>query len=133
MVKPDHIKKLRHVAEIHGTNLFHIKFLGCTNIKCQKGPVLPPAQVFYFNGFNLFFVQNNTNVKFILEVKLGTYHVSGGRVVRTQRVQPSFLEFRKRAHSRCRVFIPLPQVHSLMVPAQNVSIHISHSILEHNF
>jgi hypothetical protein len=30
---------------------FHIKFLDRTNIKCQIGPVLPLAQVFYFNGF----------------------------------------------------------------------------------
>jgi hypothetical protein len=34
----------------HGTNLFHLKFLGRTNIKCQNGPVLPSAQVFYFNS-----------------------------------------------------------------------------------
>jgi hypothetical protein len=38
------------LRKIHGTNFFHIKFLGRTNIKCQNGPVLPPAQVFYFNG-----------------------------------------------------------------------------------
>jgi hypothetical protein len=34
--------------KIHGTNFFHIKFLGCTIIKCQNGPVLAPAQVYYF-------------------------------------------------------------------------------------
>jgi hypothetical protein len=50
-VKPDHKnKKPRHVAENHETNFFHIKFLDRTNIKCQHGPELPPAQVFYFNG-----------------------------------------------------------------------------------
>jgi hypothetical protein len=38
------------LRKIHGTNFFHIKFLGHLNIKCQNGPVLPPAQVFYFNG-----------------------------------------------------------------------------------
>jgi hypothetical protein len=32
------------LRKIYGTNFFH------TNIKCQNGPVLPPAQVFYFNG-----------------------------------------------------------------------------------
>jgi hypothetical protein len=38
------------LRKIHGTNFFHIKYLGSTNIKCQNKPVLPPAQVFYFNG-----------------------------------------------------------------------------------
>jgi hypothetical protein len=38
------------LRKIHGTNFFHIKFLGRYNIKCQNGPVLPPAQDFYFNG-----------------------------------------------------------------------------------
>jgi hypothetical protein len=38
------------LRKIHGTNFIHIKFLDRTNIKCQNGPVLPPAQVFYFNG-----------------------------------------------------------------------------------
>jgi hypothetical protein len=38
------------LRKIHGTNFFHIKFLGRLNIKCQNGSVLPPAQVFYFNG-----------------------------------------------------------------------------------
>jgi hypothetical protein len=33
--------------------LIHIKFLGRTSIKYQNGPVLPPAQVFYFNGQSL--------------------------------------------------------------------------------
>jgi hypothetical protein len=33
------------LLKIHGTN-----FLGPTNIKCQNEPVLPPAQVFYFNS-----------------------------------------------------------------------------------
>jgi hypothetical protein len=27
--------------------------MGRTNIKCQNGPVLPPAQVFYFNGHHI--------------------------------------------------------------------------------
>jgi hypothetical protein len=38
------------LRKIHGTNFFHVIFLGRTNIKCQKEPVLPTAQVFYFNG-----------------------------------------------------------------------------------
>jgi hypothetical protein len=41
------------LRKIHGSNVFHIKFLGPTNIKCENGPVLPPAQVFYFNGQSL--------------------------------------------------------------------------------
>jgi hypothetical protein len=31
-------------------NFFHTKFVDRSNIKCQNGPVLPPARVFYFNG-----------------------------------------------------------------------------------
>jgi hypothetical protein len=38
------------LRKIHGTNLFHIKFLRRTNIKCQNKPVLPPTRAFYFNG-----------------------------------------------------------------------------------
>jgi hypothetical protein len=38
------------LRKIHGTNSFHIKLLDRTNIKCHNGQVLPPAQVFYFNG-----------------------------------------------------------------------------------
>jgi hypothetical protein len=38
------------LRKIHETNIFHIKFLGRNSIKCQNGQVLPPAQVFYFNG-----------------------------------------------------------------------------------
>jgi hypothetical protein len=38
------------LRKIRGTNFFHIKLLDHTNIKCQNEPVLPPAQVFYFNG-----------------------------------------------------------------------------------
>jgi hypothetical protein len=38
------------LRKIHGTNFFHINFLDHPNIKCQNGPVLPPAQVSYFNG-----------------------------------------------------------------------------------
>jgi hypothetical protein len=38
------------LRKIHGTNFFHIKFLSRSNIKCQNGRVLPPAQGFYFNG-----------------------------------------------------------------------------------
>jgi hypothetical protein len=38
------------LRNIHGTNFFHIRFLDRTNIKCRNGLVLPPAQVFYFNG-----------------------------------------------------------------------------------
>jgi hypothetical protein len=47
-VKPDHKNKKRK-RKIHGTDFFHLKFLGCPYNKCQNGPVLPPAQVFYFN------------------------------------------------------------------------------------
>jgi hypothetical protein len=38
------------LRKIHGINFFHIKLLGHTHIKCHNGPVLPPAQGFYFNG-----------------------------------------------------------------------------------
>jgi hypothetical protein len=38
------------LRKIHGTNFFHIQFLGPTHIKCQNGPVLPPALVFNSNG-----------------------------------------------------------------------------------
>jgi hypothetical protein len=38
------------LRKIYGTNFFHTNLLDHTNIKCQNGPVLPPAQVFYFNG-----------------------------------------------------------------------------------
>jgi hypothetical protein len=44
------IKNFAMLRKIHGTNFFHIIFLDRTNIKCQNGPVLPPAQVFYFNS-----------------------------------------------------------------------------------
>jgi hypothetical protein len=50
-VKPDHINKnLAMLRKIHGINFLHIKLLNRNNIKCQNGPVLSPAQVFYFNG-----------------------------------------------------------------------------------
>jgi hypothetical protein len=38
------------LRKICGANFFHIKFLGRTYIKCQNGSVVPPAQVWYFNG-----------------------------------------------------------------------------------
>jgi hypothetical protein len=38
------------LRKIHVTNFFHIFILGRINIKCQNEPVLPPAQVFYFDG-----------------------------------------------------------------------------------
>jgi hypothetical protein len=38
------------LRNIHGTNFFHRKFLDRLRINCQNRPVLPPAQVFYFNG-----------------------------------------------------------------------------------
>jgi hypothetical protein len=41
------------LRKIYGTNFFHIKLLDRAIIKCQNGPVLPPAQVFYFNGQTL--------------------------------------------------------------------------------
>jgi hypothetical protein len=45
------------LRKINVTNFFHIKFLDRSNVKCQNGPVLPPAQVFYFNGQALLAVQ----------------------------------------------------------------------------
>jgi hypothetical protein len=44
------IKNFAMLRKIHGTNFFHIKFLIRLDIKCKNGPVLPPAQVLYFNG-----------------------------------------------------------------------------------
>jgi hypothetical protein len=38
------------LRKINELIFFHIKFLDRNNIKCQNGPVLPPAQVIYFNG-----------------------------------------------------------------------------------
>jgi hypothetical protein len=39
------------LRKIHGTNFFHYEILGRTKFKFQNGPVLPPAQVFfYLNG-----------------------------------------------------------------------------------
>jgi hypothetical protein len=38
------------LRKINGTNFFYIEFLDRPNIKCQNGLVLPPAQVFFFNG-----------------------------------------------------------------------------------
>jgi hypothetical protein len=38
------------LRKIYGINFFHIKLLDRPNLKCQNGPVVPPAQVFYFNG-----------------------------------------------------------------------------------
>jgi hypothetical protein len=38
------------LRKIHGTKFFHIKFLRRTIMNFQNGPVMPPAQVFYFNG-----------------------------------------------------------------------------------
>jgi hypothetical protein len=68
-VKPDHKnKKPRHVAENHGTNFFHIKFLDRTNIKCQNRPVLPPAQVFYFNGQALYNMYNIVEEHFSISI-----------------------------------------------------------------
>jgi hypothetical protein len=53
----------------HGTNFFHVKFLDYPNIKCQNGPVLPPAQVFYFNGqalhFHIYYLFVAINVLFL--------------------------------------------------------------------
>jgi hypothetical protein len=41
------------LGKIHGTNFFHIKFLGRTNIGRQNGPGLPPAKVLCFNSLAL--------------------------------------------------------------------------------
>jgi hypothetical protein len=40
--------------------LIHVKLLDRANIKCQNGPVLPPAQVFYFNGQALLYLDSKT-------------------------------------------------------------------------
>jgi hypothetical protein len=50
------------LRKIHGTNFFHIKLLDRTNIKCQNGPVLPPAQVIYFKGQALLMKIVTTNL-----------------------------------------------------------------------
>jgi hypothetical protein len=44
------------LRKINGTKFFHIKFLRRTHIKRHNGPVLPPAQVFYFNGQALTYI-----------------------------------------------------------------------------
>jgi hypothetical protein len=41
------------LRKIHGTNFFYMKLLDLSNIKCQNGPALILAQVFYFNGQTL--------------------------------------------------------------------------------
>jgi hypothetical protein len=47
---------------------FHIKFLSRTNIKCQNGSVLPPTQVFYFNGQALHYsIEVGVNRMFYME------------------------------------------------------------------
>jgi hypothetical protein len=45
--------------KIRGTNFFHIKFLDRNNIKFQNGPVLPPAQVFYYNSQALILIKGD--------------------------------------------------------------------------
>jgi hypothetical protein len=50
------------LRKTHGTNFFHIKFFGRTNIKCQNGLVLPPAQVFYFNGQALHSINHRLSI-----------------------------------------------------------------------
>jgi hypothetical protein len=57
------------LRKIHGTNFFHIKFVVRPNIKCQNGPVLPPAQVFYFIGQTLTISKVNN---LFLNFKYGT-------------------------------------------------------------
>jgi hypothetical protein len=44
------------LRKIHGTNFFRRKFLDRTNIKSQNELVLPPVQVFYFNGQTLIII-----------------------------------------------------------------------------
>jgi hypothetical protein len=58
------------LRKIHGTNFFHIILLDHTNIKCQNGPGLPPAQVFYFNGQALpNFCKVNSTSPYIIAVQ----------------------------------------------------------------
>jgi hypothetical protein len=56
--------------KIHGTNFFHIQLLERTHIKCQNGPVLPPAQVFYFNGQALTEVLSLRHTEMCLEMQM---------------------------------------------------------------
>jgi hypothetical protein len=66
------------LRKIYGTNFFHIKLLGHNSIKCQSGPVLPPPQVFYFNGqallifFLIFLVIEVTQLLYDKEVVMLT-------------------------------------------------------------
>jgi hypothetical protein len=54
--------------KIHGTNLLRLKFLGRTNVKCQNGPVFPPAQVFFLKVicYNVTFHLHLMEVKFYI-------------------------------------------------------------------
>jgi hypothetical protein len=52
-------KKPRLLRKIHRTNFFHIKFLDHPNIKCQNGPVLPPAQFFLLSMVTLYITWGN--------------------------------------------------------------------------
>jgi hypothetical protein len=65
------------LRNIHGTNFYHIKFLGRTNIKCQNGPVLPPPQAcFYFNCQALltFFLMQRTRETRVRRTSSHVYH-----------------------------------------------------------
>jgi hypothetical protein len=65
------------LRKIHGTNFIHIKFLDRPNIKCQNRPVLPPAQVFYFNGQALhLFTLYPRNSRSVSKVRLNAYYRS---------------------------------------------------------
>jgi hypothetical protein len=55
------------LRKIHGTNFFYIKLLDRTNMKCQNGPVLPPAQVFCFSSQALTLYNFLTNYKIPLK------------------------------------------------------------------
>jgi hypothetical protein len=74
------------LRKIHGTNFFHIKFLDCSNIKCQNGPVLPPAQVFYFNGQALPRFSSSSEELFCRDIKVEYYlKLWGSAFVRSDR------------------------------------------------
>jgi hypothetical protein len=64
------------LRKIHGTNYFDITLFELTNIKCQNGPVLSLAQVFYFNDQALHFHTHLTRNKFLVKsvTTLNTFH-----------------------------------------------------------
>jgi hypothetical protein len=49
------------LRKIYGTNFFHIKFLGRKH-QMLNGPVLPPSEVFYFNGQALLYCTKHRKI-----------------------------------------------------------------------